>query len=252
MKYFIVGDVHGCLYSLKTALDEAGFDRENKDHTLVSLGDNFDRGGLSKGVFKFLTTLPRAICLKGNHELILEEVFDRGHLTNLDIYNGALSTVASFAGMSKTMVCYMQEEAVEMASHYPKLAQWLLSRPYYFETKNYIFTHGWLPRSYYDDNRLANISAADWKEATWCNTEDEIINHRQQVSANGVDSYKTVVIGHWHTYRLRERFDNIVVKKAEKKNHSIWADDKYKIIAVDGCTPTSKEVNVLVVEDEPV
>ena len=66
MRYFIFGDVHGCLNQLKQALENAGFDRENENHTLISLGDNFDRGGLNRGVFNFLVNMPRIICIKGN------------------------------------------------------------------------------------------------------------------------------------------------------------------------------------------
>ena len=44
MKYFIVSDIHSFYVELKSALDKAGFNKRNKDHTLIVCGDIFDRG----------------------------------------------------------------------------------------------------------------------------------------------------------------------------------------------------------------
>lgn len=252
MRYFIFGDVHGCLNQLKQALENAGFDRENENHTLISLGDNFDRGGLNRGVFNFLVNMPRIICIKGNHELILQEVLKRGYLTETDVYNGTLATIASFAGMSKSDVRFMNDFAVQQVSMNKKLQDWLTTIPPFFETKRFIFTHGWVPREYYSGKKLAEIDAKAWEEVMWCNTEEEILNHRQQVSANGADKYKTIVVGHWHTFRLKERFEG---KPFNKRNYRCndfgpYVDEQNKVIALDSCTNISKRVNILIEDDE--
>ncbi len=255
MKYFVVGDVHGCLLDLEEALQNVGFDKNNENHTLISLGDNFDRGGLARGMYKFLTTLPRAICLKGNHELILEKVFERGFLTQTDCYNGTNVTIASFAKVPKSQTSFDNEEAVQKASFYPGLRKWLAERPYYFETKNYIFTHGWLPDGFYDKTRnLSLFSADDWFDAVWTNTPISILKHRAAIASDPSFKNKTIVVGHWHTWRLRQELDNqeFEVNKTNKEIFDIWEDTENKIVVIDGCTPYSKKVNVFVVEDEEV
>jgi hypothetical protein len=39
MKYFVIADPHGFYDEMIKALDEAGFDKDNEDHWLVSCGD---------------------------------------------------------------------------------------------------------------------------------------------------------------------------------------------------------------------
>ena len=58
MKYFIVSDIHSFYTKLKRALDKAGFNKRNKDHTLIVCGDIFDRGPDTRSVYKFLTSIP--------------------------------------------------------------------------------------------------------------------------------------------------------------------------------------------------
>ena len=67
MKYFVVADVHGFYDEMKAALDEAGFDPENENHTLISCGDVIDRGKRPNEVVKYLVNLPRKILIRGNH-----------------------------------------------------------------------------------------------------------------------------------------------------------------------------------------
>ena len=42
MRYFIISDIHGYYSVLKQELEKQGFDKDRD--TLISLGDNFDRG----------------------------------------------------------------------------------------------------------------------------------------------------------------------------------------------------------------
>ncbi|MBQ6959751.1 MAG: serine/threonine protein phosphatase [Clostridia bacterium] len=70
MKTIVIGDVHGCSTALNTMLTKVK--PENED-TLVMLGDLFDRGPDSFGVFKIVQHLARKmgerfILLRGNHE----------------------------------------------------------------------------------------------------------------------------------------------------------------------------------------
>ena len=59
---------------------------------------------------------------------------------------------------------------------------------------------------------------------------------------------KTVVVGHFHTRHLREMYelgdkddDSILEIQDELCGHKIF---------IDGCTPYTKKVNVLVIENE--
>ena len=74
-KYFLFSDIHGRdLTLLKTKLKEVGFDENNPNHILVSLGDLFDRGHDSYNLMKYLNSMmkiKRCIALWGNHETIL-------------------------------------------------------------------------------------------------------------------------------------------------------------------------------------
>ena len=54
MKYFVFADVLGFYSILKNELDNAGFDVNNEDHMLISIGDNFDRGPENYEMFLFL------------------------------------------------------------------------------------------------------------------------------------------------------------------------------------------------------
>ena len=49
-KLFIFGDPHSFFDILMNALDKKGYDRNDPDHILVSLGDLCDRGEQSKEI----------------------------------------------------------------------------------------------------------------------------------------------------------------------------------------------------------
>ena len=85
MKYFVVSDIHSFYVGLKRALDRAGFNKRNKDHTLIVCGDIFDHGPDTLSVYKFLISIPkkRCILIKGNHELLYEELLEKSYYRNL-------------------------------------------------------------------------------------------------------------------------------------------------------------------------
>ncbi len=70
MKTIVIGDVHGCGTALAAMLQKV---KPGEDDTLVMLGDLFDRGPDSFGVFETVQTLAdsmgdRFVLLRGNHE----------------------------------------------------------------------------------------------------------------------------------------------------------------------------------------
>lgn len=75
---FIIGDIHGCLHTLKSLLQYWYPEKEQ----LIQLGDMIDRGNYSQEVVAFLRktqeTHKDTIILKGNHEWLSLEHFDHG------------------------------------------------------------------------------------------------------------------------------------------------------------------------------
>ena len=70
MRTIVIGDVHGCAGTLLALLDRVA---PNMDDMVVMLGDLFDRGPDSYGVFKLVESLAlslgdRFVLLRGNHE----------------------------------------------------------------------------------------------------------------------------------------------------------------------------------------
>lgn len=97
-KFFITSDIHSYYTPLKKALDEKGFDPNNEDHWLVVCGDCFDRGNESVEVLHFLMQLERKVLIKGNHDLLLKNLCERGFPYSHDKSNGTVRTVQNFGG----------------------------------------------------------------------------------------------------------------------------------------------------------
>lgn len=68
MKYFVVSDIHSFANELIGSLRYAGFQKRNKDHTLIVCGDVFDRGPDSVGVYNYIMSIPK------REEFLLEEI----------------------------------------------------------------------------------------------------------------------------------------------------------------------------------
>ncbi len=101
----IIGDIHGCLESLKRLMDKVKW-QPDQDR-LIFLGDYIDRGPDSKGVIDFLLGLMRESeniqCLMGNHESMFLDF-----LSGLDIstflINGGENTLRSYYRKGETII----------------------------------------------------------------------------------------------------------------------------------------------------
>ena len=251
MKYFVFSDAHGDYKALMKAVKEYGYQPQNPDHTLVSCGDNFgraDTGAGSRGIYEYLTDKDHAnppICLMGNHELILKNILLQRSISTVDILNGEHLTIYSFLGMKPDEV-ELTPYAIDYVSK-SSVTDWLLSRPFYFETEHYIFLHGFLPfdwdNTQFITQNFESVSQKTWEEACWSPTPtmiDAFKNHFPQ----GLD--KWVVFGHWHTYDLRMAFGSET--NGEDKD-SLWRNEKLKLIGLDNCTVLSHRIEMLVIED---
>lgn len=260
MKYFVISDVHGEFYKMLNALQRAGFDEDNSNHCLISLGDNFDRGEDSKAIYYYLRGLKNVICLRGNHEDILLRTFARKQLTYTDIYNGVGKTIDSLAGEFNDDSTAIQKAIKKNRG----IIKWIKSMPFYLETKTHILTHGWLPSGWlYDESKpaLNSFSTKQWNNATWSHTENELMIFRYAKEHNQLASHaldKTLVVGHWHSFRLKETFQDYDINShldwyghlMDPEAFTTYYDDVVPVVGIDGCSNTScGRVNVYVFEE---
>lgn len=229
-KLFCISDVHGFYDEMIVALNEAGFDPNNEEHWLISCGDNWDRGGQPLEVLRYLRSLPRVILIRGNHETLFEECCERGYPQMHDHSNGTYATICELGGAGEGRsfdICCMIAQA--------KTENFLNKMVNYFETKNYIFVHSFVPEC--PDWR--NASDQEWNDAQWGNPFD--------LAESGLLPDKTLVFGHWHTSWPRAKYDG-QPEWGDGADFSIYYGDGY--IGIDGCTAYTRKVNVLVLEDE--
>ena len=261
MKYFVVADVHGFYDEMKAALDAAGFDPENENHTLVSCGDAIDRGPRPNEVIKYFVNLPRKILVRVNHEDLMDELMDNpwGPMMH-DHSNGTYNTLIELASkhhkvnygtkISKTLASYMEwDELRQFAKAEKTYRAYRDLLVNYFETEHYIFVHGWIPVN----------SVMDFNDSKWTRKHNYIPNWREGTEKDWYDARwtsgvectvqevfepnKTIVCGHWHAAAWHQHFEG-----AEPyADHSPYVSKD--VIAMDTCTALSKKVNVFIIED---
>ena len=244
-KFFVSSDIHSAYTPWMKALKEAGFDEDNEDHIIIVCGDLFDRMDESEQVYDWVCYMlqhNRLIYILGNHESLMTECIERGYPANHDWSNGTAKSIIDLAPHAEN---FYDACAVVYDQVTPLFNQALN----YFETKNYIFVHGWIPvvstdyRSYFaylDDWR--NASDEQWDRARWLNGMSVGIKYKV------TEPNKTIVCGHWHTSWARNYFDN---EKEFSHVHSNF-DPYYAdgIIAIDACTAFSNQINCIVIEDD--
>lgn len=249
-KFFVCSDIHSFYTPFKKALDEKGFDPNNEEHWLVVCGDCFDRGNESVGVLRFLMSLERKIIVKGNHDILLEECCMREFPYSYDTSNGTRRTIQDLGGAGRE-----RSFAECCCRTWDILARYRELLVNYFETKNYIFVHSWIPLMIEDDYPKyytrdteyhynpdwRNAAEKEWEKAMWGNPFDM---HMLDLNQTG----KTIVFGHWHCSTGHKMLGHC---KNEFDGDAIW-EPCYAggIIGVDRCTAYTGEVNVIVIEDE--
>ena len=262
---YAVSDIHGDYMALLQGLKDAGYSEKNENALLISIGDAFDRGTESKEVYEFLNRLKdqgKAIILKGNHTKFFEDYLTGKSINEYNyVNNGTNTTFASFLGLNstnpfidwfynKTNDKFVTPTQIDFAKwlayakekinkEYPLLLEQMQSLPYYFETKNYIFTHGAIDTSAKNWRvpHCSRYNLIDWDALTF----DDGSFFGKEI--NNTD--KTIVIGHFGTRHLRKIY-NI----GESLDDSILFRDDGKVIAIDATTILSHKVNVLVIPNE--
>lgn len=237
MRYFVVSDIHGFYDEFMDALKKSRFDRDNTNHTLVCLGDYFDRGNKPFDVMNFLTQLERKVLVRGNHDVLLQDMCEREYPDAYDSINRTWQTAKS--------LCKVRDGTL-----FQSVAN--MTRPFYnsmvnyFETKYYIFVHGHLPTPKVDGIEIdwRDATEEEWERAMWKNGFDE--EKKRIVSP----SDKTIVFGHWHTSYARHYFDGTTSEFGPDACFDPYYGDRY--IGIDACTAHSHQVNIIEIEDEPL
>lgn len=235
MRYFVFSDAHGHLKALKKKLAKKGFNEENDEHILISCGDNFDRGHENYEMFLFLENLRkknRVILIKGNHELLLEKIIQRGYAINMD-YAATVRTLEDF--MRKLNYKDIKDSIlwlIRNARNYFDSMKW------YYELGDFIFVHSWMPKDY------KNALDTTWKEVACVDGTEAY--HQEEIIPN-----KIIVNGHRFSWIYHNKFSNNPIAidsyRAVPKDYFLPYYDK-GLIAIDTCTFYSHKVNVLVID----
>ena len=269
-KFFVVSDVHSFYNELEKALNNAGFDKDNKDHIFVSCGDLLDRGPDSLKCLEFVNSLQddRKILIFGNHEELLQEAIYRGFFRSHDYYNHTNETVYQLTGINPDIEnsnYYIDRTALLDMRTNELWGEYRTKLINYYETNKYIFVHGWIPTkkefyTYIDKSTNLNkvdqkmvydknwrYDVASWDEARW-------LNGMAMWKLGVKEPGKTIICGHWHSSYGHAHFHNDG-REFEKNemgdiisNHKPFYDAG--IIALDSCVSYSGFINCIVLEVE--
>lgn len=129
---YAVGDIHGCVNLLETALSWIEEKSACYPVHVVFVGDYIDRGSNSKEVLDLLMAGPRRrgdkyTCLRGNHEQLCLDAMRSTHHMRDWLFNGGDSTLESFGGRIGD-----------------KYLEWMAGLPYLYEDPQRIFVHAGL------------------------------------------------------------------------------------------------------------
>ena len=266
MKYFVFSDIHGYYSLLKQKLNEYGFDENNDEHMLISIGDNFDRGLENYEMFLFLKEMKnknKIILIKGNHEDLMMEMLSRGYPISRDYSNGTYDALNQFYKRYYNIDADVKPN--DFHDVYIKLKEdgfidLIYQMLDYYETKNYVFTHGFIPVNgiynyYYNSNCSYD---PDWRKSDGKRFElSRWINGiEMSIKYDIGEPNKKIIIGHFHSSYgnirkdLKEPLSDSILKRLEFSDFRLFEPyiDK-NIIAIDACTTLTKKVNVLVIED---
>lgn len=247
--FFVCSDIHSAYTPWMQALTNAGFNPNKYSHKIIVCGDLFDRMNESQQVYDFAKDMiakDKLIYIKGNHESLLMDCVRRGYPLSNDWSNGTVQTIMDLAPNVKQF-------NVACSVVYDKVKPLIDKTINYFETKNYIFVHSFVPINcddnlppYYVRNRKYS-KMENWREASAIKWEDARWGDPFDLADRGLLPDKTLVFGHWHCS-----------KGWAKKEHRSQFDDDARFdpfygdgfIAIDACTAHTGKVNCIVIEDE--
>jgi serine/threonine protein phosphatase 1 len=248
MTIFVFSDVHGDFSALLSSLERAGFESENENHVLLSLGDDLDRGSENKQVLDFLMSYwrkNRLMHIKGNHcQMLLDFINGVDDGVFNAVHNGMFYTLDNLSGLDSRRYIYDYPQLIidKILENYPDIIKFYDDTKDSFDIGRYNFTHG----GYTNVNKYEEWKKGIWEIDNWSNTENFI---RFFEKSPQYDPEKIYVFGHWHAYKLRDMFIGKSINPDTGgfvRNHHTFIYKNY--IGLDACTNLSGFVNVLVIE----
>lgn len=247
MKYYVTADIHGFFSIFIHALSNAGYFTDPEPHKLVILGDLFDRGKEAEDLQDFLLDRwDELILIRGNHEdLFLEMIsIDDGLPYSHHVSNGTYDTALQLTGYDPAMAQIRHWDFAKAASKTPYVREIIPTMLDYFETENYIFTHGWIPcicsrKEYGYISKWRESSAGEWAKARWYNGMDAVRDCMEK---------KTILCGHWHTSYGHSKYEHKGPEFGPGADFSPYIAPG--IIALDACTAYSHRINIFTLEGE--
>lgn len=256
MKYYVTADIHGYFTELIEALQENHFFEDKDPHKLIICGDLFDRGEEALKLQEFIMNLiskDEVILIKGNHEDLtmdlLKNWHQKSHLQSHHLSNKTIDTICQLTNKELFDVFYNADEVYKDFKKTPYIRTIIPNMIDYYETPNYIFTHGWIPcivinnsasKEYHYIDNWRELNNDAWNEARW-------INGMEASHEGIIEKKKTIVCGHWHCSFGHANYES---DGGEFNNHPNFSPYYSKgIIAIDACTAFSKKVNCIVIED---
>ena len=241
-KLFACSDIHSGFTPWMKALNEAGFDENNPDHTIIVCGDLLDRLGESLQVYEFAKDMMdkgKMIYVMGNHEILMAQCLKRKFPLGYDWHNGTATSIIDLAPEAETF-----EEACDVV--YEKMKLLWDKAVNYVESREYIFVHSWIPTftqnggHHMYNKGWRNASQEEWNKSTWVNPFEMADKGLNQTG-------KTVVFGHFHTSYARSKYHG-EPEFGDGSNFDIYYGNGY--IGIDSCVSYSKKLNCLVIKDE--
>ena len=257
MKYYVTADVHGYYNELYTALNEKGFFEDKEPHKLIICGDIYDRGKEALLLQEFILELmskDEVILVKGNHEDLALELLHNWNIGSYREYhhysNGTIDTVCQLTGFNIEDLDYGFEKVGRAFFENPYIQKIIPCMVDYFETEHYIFVHGWIPcikmnlgngvTDYVVIENWRNACKKNWDDARW-------INGMEAAYCGVIEKEKMIVCGHWHCSFGHSHYENDGGEFDNNPNFTPYYGEG--IIALDACTPVSKKVNCIIIED---
>ena len=184
MRYFIIGDIHGCYDELQDLLAKAAL---NSDDQIISIGDMVDRGLDSASVIEFFRDTPNADSIMGNHERKHVRWFD-------DQVEPAASQIITRKQITEDI--------------YPEVIGFMSDLPHYIDVPDALLVHGFYePGVPLEDQRetviVGTLSGEDYLRKRWSwpwyerydGTKPLIMGHRDYTDKMQVLNYKDRVWG---------------------------------------------------------
>ncbi len=258
-KYYITSDVHSFYTPLVNELEKNGFDLSNEEHILIVCGDLFDRGPESLKLYEFIRKIPkdRRILIRGNHEYLLIDLLGK---ELPDYYDHTSGTVKTLNDLTNNNYSNWYDLVLDNNLH--KIKKWIMSDEWidYYETKNYIFTHSFIPLDIKKNSFTKNMYTVpinfltyneNWRESSPKQFENATWGCPWKLAKAGLNKTgKIIVCGHWHTSDFFNNLKHLNKKYNVYENNPLFISKRYKLIGLDACTVVTKKVNIMVLNEE--